>query len=67
MAENLIVKTRRGKIIVISQLRHERDIRIVNVSGVTVAAFTIQPGETVETRVNVAGVYIVNNKKLAVR
>jgi hypothetical protein len=67
VAENLIVKTRRGKIIVISQLRHERDIRIVNVSGVTVAAFTIQPGETVETRVNVAGVYIVNNKKLAVR
>ena len=32
-----------------------------------ITTFTIQPGETVETRVNASGVYIVNKKKLSVK
>ena len=49
------------------------DVRIVSPSGITMAAFTIAPGETVETRVNLGGVYIVQtadsqyNKKITVR
>ena len=48
-------------------------VRIVNVAGQTIASFDIAPGEVVETRVNIAGVYIVRSddghytKKLSVR
>ena len=40
-------------------------------SGLTIAAFTIQPGETINTHIGVAGVYMVRadggriQKKLA--
>ncbi len=63
----------RKKIIVESSLRYATEVRVVTVSGVTLNTFTIQPGEVVETRVNTAGVYIVQTadaeytKKLAVR
>jgi len=48
-------------------------VRIVNISGVTIANFTIQPGETIERYIPVAGVYIVRadggriQKKLALK
>ena len=67
VAENLIIKTSRGKVIVTSQMRHETTVHIATVGGVNIAAFTIQPGETIETPVGNAGVYIVNRKKLVVR
>jgi len=67
VAENLIIKTSRGKVIVTSQMRHETGVHIATVGGVNIAAFTIQPGETIETPVSSAGVYIVNRKKLVVR
>ena len=57
----------------ILSLRREADVRIVNMSGLTIANFTIQPGETVNTHIGVAGVYMVRadggriQKKLAVR
>ena len=57
----------RRAIIAASSLRHEAGVRIVNAAGLTVAEFTIQPGETIATPVNVAGVYIVNNKKIVVK
>ena len=56
-----------------SSLRREADVRIVNMSGLTIASFTIQPGETIDTNIGVAGVYIVRadggriQKKIAVR
>ena len=61
VAENLIIESRQGKIIVTSALRRSTDIRIVNVGGQTVDAYTIQPGQTVETPVAASGVYIVRD------
>ena len=49
------------------------DVRIVNTAGITLSTFTIEPGETIETRVNISGIYIVQTadgvytKKLSVR
>ena len=61
VAENLIIESRQGKIIVTSALRRSTDIRIVNVGGQTVDAYTIQPGQTVETPIAASGVYIVRD------
>ena len=72
-AYNLDIYAKRKKIVVESNLRETTEVRIVNATGITVSTFTIEPGETVETRVNTSGVYIVltsdgrYNKKLAVR
>ena len=61
------------KISVTSSLRQETDVRIFNVSGQTIAAFTIDPDETIVTPVYVSGVYIIRAaggrymKKMAVK
>lgn len=71
--ETMVFTTRRHEIIVTSNLRVEADVRIYNISGITVANFTIQPGETVNTYIPVSGVYIVHaaggryQKKVAVK
>ena len=71
--ETMIFTTRRHEILVTSYLRREADVRIYNISGITVASFTILPGETVNTYIPVSGVYIVHaaggryQKKLAVK
>ena len=60
------------KIIVTSTLKYTTDVRIVNPAGQTLATFAIKSGETIETRINNAGVFIVQDeegkyiKKLAV-
>lgn len=70
---NLFFAIRRHEIGVTSSLRHAADVRIVNVAGITVANFTLQPGETVNTYIPVSGVYIVHadggriRKKLALK
>lgn len=69
----LLFTIRKHEIAVTSSLNHEADVRIVNVGGVAIANFTIQPGETVERYIPVAGVYIVRadggriQKKLALK
>ena len=69
----LSIYAKRKKIVVESSLGYTVDVRIVNMAGITLNAFTIEPGETVETRVNVSGVYIVETtdsrytKKLTVK
>jgi hypothetical protein len=56
-----------------STLNHAADVRIVNTGGLTIANFTIQPGETISTNIGVAGVYVVRadggriQKKFAIR
>ena len=55
----LLFSTRRHAIVVTSSMRDEADVRIVNTAGQTIDTYTIQPGETVETRVNNSGVYII--------
>ena len=50
---------KRKTIVVTSSLRNEADVHIINVNGQTIATFTIQPDETIETPVQTSGVYIV--------
>ena len=72
-AGTLNIYAKKHKIIVESALGYTTDVRIVNLAGITINAFTIEPGETVETRINTDGVYIVQPsearfvKKLSVR
>ena len=69
----LSIYPKRKMIVVESSLTYTTEVRIVNLAGITVNTFTIEPGETVETRVNNAAVFIVQttdgryNKKLAIR
>ena len=71
--EDLLVSGGKKKIAVESQLRYTADVRIVTPAGITLKTFTIQPTEYVETRVETAGVYIVEGdegryvKKVIVR
>ena len=69
----LRIYSQKHKIVVESALTRDIDVRIVNAAGITVNTFTLEPGETVETRIINAGVYIVQSadgryiKKLAVK
>ena len=69
----LDIYAKRKKIVVASTLPHAVDVRIVTTGGITLSAFTVEPGETVETRVKSSGIYIVHTsdarytKKLSVR
>ena len=62
----------RHKIVVSSTKRYATDVRIVNTAGQVIASFTLRQGETVETPINNAGIFIVQEeggrfiKKLAV-
>ena len=42
-------------------------IRIVNIGGVNVTTFVLQPGQTIETPVQAHGAYIVNKKKIFIK
>ena len=69
----LIVKTSRLKIGVKSTLKETVNVRILTMNGITINTFALEPGQTVETRLSNAGVYIVQSadgkllKKLTVR
>ena len=55
------------RIIATSHLKEPVAICIMNVGGITLANYVLQPGETQETRVQNTGVYIVNKKKVFVK
>ena len=69
----LSARAGRHRITVKSTLNYTTDVRIVNTAGQTIAKMTLQPGDVIETRVNLSGVYIVQSedgqfvKKLAVK
>ena len=69
----LIVKTSRLNIAVKSTLKETVNVRILTMNGITINTFALEPGQTVETRLSNAGVYIVQSadgkllKKLTVR
>ena len=71
--EGMIIRAGNHKVVVISNLKRSAEVRIFNISGLCVAHFNIEPGQTVETPVHIAGVYVVHaaggryQKKLAVR
>jgi hypothetical protein len=54
-------------IVTTSHLLEATTVRIINVSGNTIANYVLQPGETVETPISIEGVYIANKKKLLVK
>ena len=55
------------KIITTSHLKEATTISIFNVAGISLANYVLKSGETIETPVHSAGVYIVNKKKLFVK
>ena len=64
---SLSIYVKNHKIITTSHLKEPVTICIRNVSGVAIANYVLQPGETQETRVKYTGVYIVNKKKIIVK
>ena len=70
-AASLSIHAAKGAIVVESSLSEACEVRIVTPAGVPLSTFTIEPGETVRTRVNITGIYIVttsagHSKKLRV-
>ena len=63
----LTISTRPRHIIVKSTLKAPRLVTITNAAGVRITTFTVQPGQTIETLINMPGFYIVNKTKVAVR
>ena len=66
LSAGLAIYARPGKIVVESHRTTEAPVRILTPAGLTITTFTIQPGETIETRIHATGVYIANGKKLRV-
>ena len=62
----LIVRGKRGHILVTSTLAELTTATIVNASGVLIRSFRLAPGETIDTPV-ATGVYIVNKKKISIK
>ena len=71
--ETLDIYAKNRMVVVTSGLHHAADIRIYNVGGLSVANFTIEPGQTIETQILADGVYVVRaaggryTKKLVVK
>ena len=70
---NLVFTIHNRTLCVTSTLKNEADVHIYSVSGLLITTFTIQPGETVNTNIPVAGVYIIRaangriQKKIAIK
>ena len=58
--EGLDIRPGKQSVIVTSHLKYTADVRIFNVSGLCLASFNIEPGQTVKTTINFDGVYIVD-------
>ena len=69
----LLIYAKKSKIVVKSSLSYKTDVRVVTPAGITVAAFDVEPGQTVEVKADFSGMYIVHTldgkytKKLAVK
>ena len=59
LAGELTFSKKPRKLVTTSSLHQPADVRVYSTSGQTIAAFTIQPGETIETDIAVSGVYII--------
>ena len=56
----LNIYVRKDMIYVESSLNFAEDLRVVTPAGVTVAAFTVKPGQTVEVKADFSGMYVVH-------
>ena len=55
----LVIRAVKGKIVVESTLSTTADVRIVTAGGNALTVFTIEPGQTIDTRISSTGIYIV--------
>jgi len=67
LSDGLYIFATQGKIIVESHRKTIATVRILTPVGINVATFTIEPGQTVSTPINTAGVYTVNRNKIFVK
>ena len=73
LGESVDIRCGKHKVIVTSNLQRTADVRIFNVSGLCIANFNIEPGQTIEHPIYYDGVYVVHvaggryRMKLAVR
>ncbi|MBR2230411.1 MAG: hypothetical protein IJ886_09120 [Prevotella sp.] len=56
----LRIWTKKDKIFVESSLKFTEDMRVVTPAGITVATFSVKPGQTVEVQADFSGLYIVH-------
>ena len=56
----LIIWSKKDKIYVQSSLSFTEDLRVVTPAGITVATFTVKPGQTVEVQADFSGMYVVH-------
>ena len=61
---SLEIFARGRNIITRSHMTEPTTVRIVNIGGITITNFILQPGQTIETPVQAHGAYIVNKKKI---
>ena len=59
--ENMLVGVKAGKIVVTSHLRTATTVTITTTAGITTATFELQPEQSMETPVSIAGIYIVRD------
>ena len=57
----LDISAQKGRIVVQSSLEYAADVRIFNAAGALIKVFTVNPGETVETRIRQTGIYVVGS------
>ena len=73
LSGGLRIWTKKDKIFVESSLSFTEDVRVVTPAGITVATFSVKPGQTVEVQADFSGMYIVHTldglytKKVSVR
>ena len=60
IGEGMDIRPGKRSVVVTSYLKQTADVRIFNVSGLCVATFNIEPGQTVKTPIYIDGVYIVH-------
>ena len=56
----LNIFAKKNKIYVESSLNFTEDLRVVTPAGITVATFTVKPGQTVEVEADFSGMYVVH-------
>ena len=60
VAESVDIYAKNRKVVVTSHLRSATDVRIFNLSGLCIANFNIEPGQTIEHPIYHDGVYVVH-------
>ena len=60
VAESVDIYAKKRKVVVTSHLRSATEVRILNLSGLCIANFNIEPGQTIEHPIYHDGIYVVH-------